>query len=292
MKDAHFIHDLDHLISMYAEACDWLSSLGFDYSKNRYGIYEKVFARFTKMTQTKELEDDLIGFKNSFDNAYIQVNEIVRVHNNLKAVNPIEFNEQIKKVCSGQEFRGVSVNDQARDFLFELSVASRFINAGFHVSLTGICDVVVGLNGGESLFVECKRIRSERQIAKNISKAAKQLVKRMSSQTSSKVNGLIAVNITDILPDTRMLYPETVNAVSQIHRMTSNKFVSDRLKDFSVETSKKCFGVMCESATMQYLNKESNITGFTYSRHTEFLPYSNSEVFKELAPKISSQDVT
>ena len=166
------------------------------------------------------------------------------------------------------------------------------MKAGFQVSLTGICDVVVTLSSGDSLFVECKRIKSEKQIPKNVSKAAKQLVKRMTSQASSKVNGLIAVNITDMLPDTRMFFPDTVEAASHIHRKVSNKFVSDRLNDFSVKTSKKCFGLMCESANMHYTIKESNITGFVYSRHTDFLPFTNSKVFKELAPKISAQDIT
>lgn len=177
MKAADFNHQLEDLISMYARACHWLQEIGFDYSINRYGIYEKVFARFISMNNGEGVEDDLHNFKKQFDNAYLEVNEIVRVHNNLKRIEKKQFYEQIKTVCSGQEFRGVSSNDQARDFLFELSIASRFIKAGFDVSLIGVCDVVVQVNDDVTLFVECKRIKSEKKSTETYLKLLSNLLK-------------------------------------------------------------------------------------------------------------------
>ncbi len=257
MATTCFEHNFDNLMIMYDEVCDWFSGLGFEYSKNRYGIYKKCFKRFTELAEGKKKEEDLLRFKRSFDNAYIEVNEIIRIHNCLKNVDSSEFLSQVKKISSGQEFRGNTDNDQARDFLFELSVASRFIQADYSVSLKGICDVVVDLVDDGILFVECKRVKSEAQIKKNLKKANKQILKRMSSEPSSKVNGLVAVNITDLLPKTNMLYPDSQAAATAIHRGVSNNYVEPRLNKFVAGSNRKCFGVMVESAIMNYLSDQS-----------------------------------
>ena len=291
MTTNYYEHDFDNLILMYDEVCNLFSELGFEYSKNRYGIYKKCFQKFSDLADGKKTEANLIGFKRSFDNAYIEVNEIIRIKNCLSSIDASEFLEQVKKVTSGQEFRGNTDNDQARDFLFELSIASRFIQAGYSVTLNGICDVVVDLIDDGMLFVECKRVKSEAQIEKNIKKANKQVLKRIGSESSSKVHGLVAVNITDLLPKMNMFFPDSQSAATAIHRGISNNYVKTKLRKFSAGSKKKCFGVMVESAIMNYLSDKSLKQGFVYSRHTEYLPYSESSVFKRLAPKLSNQNI-
>jgi hypothetical protein len=291
MTNTYYEHDFDNLILMYDEVCNWFSGLGFEYSKNRYGIYKKCFQKFTDLAEGKKDENDLLGFKRSFDNAYIEVNEIIRIKNCLSNVDVSEFLDQVKKVTSGQEFRGNTDNDQARDFLFELSIASRFIQAGYSVTLNGICDVVVDLVDDGMLFVECKRVKSEAQIEKNVKKANKQVLKRIRSDKSSKVHGLVAVNITDLLPKTNMLYPDSLSAATAIHRGVSNNYVKTRLSQFVAGSNRKCFGVMVESSIMNYLSDKSMKNGFVYSRHTQYLPYTENLIFKRLATELSNQDI-
>jgi hypothetical protein len=278
---------------MYAEVCEWFNGLGVSYSKNRYGLYKQHFNEFTRLAEDpSRLEgEDLLSFKRKFDNAYLEVNEIIRIYNNLKDIDSGEFIAQIKKIASGQEFRANSDNDQARDFLFELSVASRFIKAGFGVSLSGICDVVVDLVQEGVLFVECKRIKSENKIGSNIKKANKQISSRIKSQVSSKVKGLVAINITDLLPKTNMLRPNSLQSGTAIHRGVSNNFIRQHLDVLSSGMHGKSLGVMCESSMMNYLSMESEKPGLFYSRHTEFIPYFQSELFENLAPKLSRQDI-
>jgi hypothetical protein len=290
----NFVHQFEDVIDMYGEVCDWFNELGFSYSKHRYGLYKRHFDKFidmAKKSSTLDDKDELIKFKRQFDNAYIEVNEIIRIYNNLKSINSSEFIEQIKIIVSGQEFRANSDNDQARDFLFELSVACRFIKAGFPVSLTGICDVVVDLGIDGTLFVECKRIKSENKIDKNVKKANKQIIERVQLHKSSKVKGLVAINVTDLLPKTNMLFPDSMPATTAIHRGVSNNFVRQKLEKLKAGMSNKCLGVLCESAMMHYFSKESNIPGFSYSRHTEYIAYSDSVMFESLVPKISRQDI-
>ena len=289
-----YVHQFDDLLFMYSDVCDWFSKLGFVYTRNRYGLYKKHFEQFLEIVKNQsvdELKGELLTFKKSFDNAYLEVNEIIRIYNNLKGIDSKEFLEQIKKVASGHEFRANGESDQARDFLFELSVASRFIKAGYSVSLSGICDVVVDMGAEGTLFVECKRIKSENKLDTNIKKANKQITKRIKSFASSKVKGLVAVNITDLLPQTNRFYPDSMNASTAIHRGVSNNYVKNRMIKFTSGQNNKCYGVLCESAMMHYLSAESEIPGFTYSRHTEYLGYLDSPVFESLSKKLSNQDI-
>jgi hypothetical protein len=290
----HFLHKIEDVFDMYSEVCEWFNELGLGFSKNRYGKYKKNFDLFMDMDERKSLlknDEKLMDFKKSFDNAYIEANEIIRVYNNLKGIETAEFIDQIKKVVSGQELRASSDNDQARDFLFELSIACRFIKAGFEVSLTGICDVVVDLGDNGKLFVECKRIKSENKIEANVKKANKQIVSRTKASISSKAKGLVAVNITDLLPKTNIFYPESARAATSIHRGASNNYVLSRIERFAAGQNKKCLGVMCESAMMHYLSEHAPNPGFCYSRHTEYLPYHESSLYKLLVQKISRQDI-
>lgn len=291
MSMDYYNHDFEDLLKMYDEVCGWFSSLGFEYSRTRYGIYKKHVTSFVAINNGENTVDNLNEFKESFDNAYLEVNEIIRIYNSLKDINSTEFIAQIKKVISGREFRGNMDGDQARDFLFELSIATRFLRAGYTVSLTGICDVVVDLGQDGTLYVECKRIKSEKKLADNVKKANKQISTRIKASFSNKVYGLVAINITDLIPKTNMMFPSSEKEATIIHRRVSNKYVLERINKFTVGINKKCFGVMCESAIMNHLSIKSTKRGFTYSRHTEFIPYSDNKIYEKLAPILSNQDI-
>ncbi|MEZ9627842.1 hypothetical protein [Aliivibrio fischeri] len=290
----NYIHKFEELLAMYEEVCHWFDELGFSYTRHRYGVYKKHLESFLRMAEEKSFpkdKEELLTFKTGFDSAYIEVHEIIRIYNALRNIESSEFLEQIKKVTSGREIRQKEGDDQARDFLFELSVASRFIKAGYSVSLTSVCDVVVDLGKDGILFVECKRIKSHSKIATNVKKANKQLTKRIKAGKTSKVRGLVAINITDLLPYTLDLQPDSAASVTYIHRGVSNEFTSENLTSLAVGMNRKCLGVMCESSKMQYFSKDADIAGFSCSRHTDYVPYFATPLFKKLSKLLSNQDI-
>ncbi|EPI2816195.1 hypothetical protein ACS0KV_003412 [Vibrio alginolyticus] len=290
----NYVHKFEELLALYEDVCNWFDELGFSYTRHRYGVYKKHLENFLRMAEEKAFpkdKKDLLTFKAGFDSAYIEVHEIIRVYNGLKNIESSEFLEQIKKVASGREIRQKEGDDQARDFLFELSIAARFIKAGYSVSLTGVCDVVVDLGANGTLFVECKRIKSQNKIAANVKKANKQLIKRIKAAKTSKVRGLVAINVTDLLPYTLDLQPDSPQSVTYIHRGVSNKFTSDNATSLAEGMNRKCLGVMCESAKMQYFSKDADIVGFSCSRHTDYVPYYSDPLFKQLSQLLSNQDI-
>nr|VVV06028.1 hypothetical protein AW0309160_03512 [Aliivibrio wodanis] len=288
----YYPHKIEDIQAMYEEVCTWFDSLGFSYVRTRYGIYKGVFSEFLRVVQERDAPEDLAEFKLKFDNAYIEVHEAIRIYNGLKDHDETQFLEQLKKVLSGQEFRAKSSDDQARDFLFELSVATRFINAGYNVDLKGICDVVVDLGNNKTLFVECKRVKSNKKLEKNVKKANEQLKKRLKKTGKPNAVGLVAVNITDILPKLEKLPVNSNVTGTQFHRVASRKYIFQNVLSLMSNKFVGCLGVMCESSMMNYLAIPSQLNGFQCSRHTDHIPYSNnSPLYENLSKKLSNQDI-
>ncbi|CAM3237022.1 hypothetical protein [Moritella viscosa] len=287
----YYSHKIEDIQSIYEDVCTWFDSLGFSYVRTRYGTYKNVFSEFLRIVNERDIPDDLADFKLKFDNAYLEVHEAIRIYNGLKEHDAPQFLEQLKKVMSGQEFRAKKSDDQARDFLFELSVATRFINAGYKVDLKGVCDIVVDLNNYKTLFVECKRIKSSKKIGKNVKKANEQLKKRLKKTGQPNAVGLVAINITDLLPKKEQLPFNSNIAATQFHRVTTQEFVFGNVLDLMSNKFDGCLGVMCESSMMNYFFTQSELNGFQYSRHTGHIPYSDSSLYENLSKELSNQDI-
>lgn len=285
-------HSFESLLDKYKDVCTWFTELGFNYAATRYGIYLKNIQKLNEWSKGNDIfcninKDELVNFMGTLLNSHIEANEIIRVYGDIQALNSQEYIEQIKKVISGQELRATAEKDQARDFLFELSTASRFLRAGYSVSLSGVCDIVVTLPDGTLLFVECKRVKSIKKLAKNIKTAAQQLDKRIKDSRSYKNIGLIAVNITDLLPKTYIHPSDSMQKAINYHRGIAGRFALENVESFAFGHKKNIIGVLCESSISKLL-----ISGeVAYSRHTGNIPYEKSVFFEQLAPKLSNQDI-
>ncbi|MFV8770661.1 hypothetical protein ACNSPB_25910 [Yersinia enterocolitica] len=285
-------HSFDSLLDKYKDVCTWFTDLGFNYAATRYGVYLKNVQKLNEWSKGNNIffninDEELVNFMRTLLNSHVEANEIIRVHNDIHTFNSQEYIEQIKKVISGQELRATVEKDQARDFLFELSTASRFLRAGYSVSLLGVCDIIVNLPDGSLLFVECKRVKSIKKLAKNMKTAAQQLDKRIKDSGSYKNIGMIAVNITDLLPKTSIHSSGDMQMVISYHRDMARRFALENVESFASGHKKKIIGVLCESSISKLIISH----GVAYSRHTGNIPYGESVFFEKLAPKLSNQDI-
>jgi hypothetical protein len=200
-----FKEDEKKVKAQYAEALEWLKELGLPAVESRLGKYKKVIDNFLVKLQLSK--DDVSDEKtiHEYLNAHMEAAEVVRIFNSLSNRNFFEFSEQLKKVTAGQPFRNVSKHDPSRDFMFELTTASRFINGGFEVQLNQLADVVAVKEGFPKIFVECKRIRSPKRVKDNVKKANEQLKKRIALDKSKLCKGIVALNVNELInPDNDM----------------------------------------------------------------------------------------
>lgn len=93
--------------------------------------------------------------------------------------------------------------------MFELETAAFFKKAG--VEIIGLDDVDFSFEG--TIFnIQCKRIFSEKQINKNISKSSKQFTKRMESQANIK--GIICLSIDKLIGKEQFVFKaKTINEI-------------------------------------------------------------------------------
>ncbi|HHC6574145.1 TPA: hypothetical protein ACN33D_004761 [Vibrio parahaemolyticus] len=240
-----FIHESKQVEEAYAEACEWISSFGVPYQKTRFGAYEKDLEEFLKGGGPKDAKESVTVFMN----AHKEAAELVRIMNVYKSFDADEILEPIKKMTSGQRFRNATTKDQSRDFAFELGVASRFIKAGYTVDLRGISDLVVDIDGTR-LYVECKRMKSFKQLGKRVQEANKQIRTRLSTDRSSKSRGMVALNVTDIVMenDTPIIFPK-IEDYQQASAYTLKNFVMSNKETLGNKRVNKCLGVLTEFTT-------------------------------------------
>jgi len=286
-----FQEDGEKIKTQYIEALEWLKSLGLPVIGTRLGKYKKVIESFGE--NAKILKDDFSAEKifHEFLNAHMEAVEVIRIYKTLLHRDFSEFSDQLKKVAAGQAFRNRS-KDSSRDFMFELTTASRFIKSGFEVQLNQLADVVVIKEGFPKIFVECKRIKSQKKIRENVKKANEQLKKRISLDKSSLCKGVVALNVNELInPDNDMI---GIDSVGNLQRMSSGlleSFVEVNKSSLEAKGFNKCLGVLVE-ATMQgyYVSGRCSIIN---CRGAKFYQYkkANAKLVRDISMLISNQNV-
>ncbi|MEZ8744051.1 hypothetical protein AB4369_04200 [Vibrio sp. 10N.261.49.A5] len=287
-----FIHEGKQVEEAYAEACEWISSFGVPYQKTRFGAYEKDLEEFLKGGGPKDAKESVTVFMN----AHKEAAELVRIMNVYKSFDADEILEPIKKMTSGQRFRNATTKDQSRDFAFELGVASRFIKAGYVVDLRGISDLVVDIDGTR-FYVECKRMKSFKQLGKRVQEANKQIRTRLSTDRSSKSRGMIALNVTDIVMEneTPIIFPK-IEGYQQASAQTLKNFVMGNKETLANKRVNKCLGVLTEFTTQGIIFElDAKEMAFANIREGNLLQYpmtkTEHEFLNSFWKKLGNQNI-
>jgi hypothetical protein len=131
----------------------WLKGMGIKYDKTRFGVSSRLYKKWFEGSETPTFRElwgiceliDLMEFYNSFHSSDEDIKSLF--HSIKAGSTTLEKSQK----CS------------ARDFAFELKIASRFKRAGFKVINDKSHDVVVEKDHIK-LYCECKRPRKEETI--------------------------------------------------------------------------------------------------------------------------------
>lgn len=170
----------------------WLSEMRIKYNSTRFGISTKVYKKWIKDRITPSFKElwgiceliDLMEFYNSFHSPNEDQRKIFHL------------------IKSGSTTLEKSQKCSARDFSFELKVASRFKRAGFDIINDKSHDVVV-TKGDVKLFIECKRPRNEKTLINLISYAYNN---QLSDLTDKSEQGVICIDLSNIIYNDFMEY--------------------------------------------------------------------------------------
>ncbi|HBG7231774.1 TPA: hypothetical protein KRA30_001935 [Clostridioides difficile] len=204
------------------EVFKWLESKNLRVHLSRYSRYKSYIDDFYKNGNKNDLHDLEQKFKKLNDSVQECV-QIVQVYDAFKNENSCGFNERLHKIISGVDFYNPeNKSDQARDFLYELLVASWFKKWGYDIDFEQITDVVAKKDG-ITVYVECKRIKSINGLEENFRKACKQL---------SKINdptehyGLVFIDIYNCVADyiRDYEYSSIVDMKKELNDVLENNF--------------------------------------------------------------------
>lgn len=129
-----------------------------------------------------------------------KLSEIVIKLNQLNVIfdNDIDFNDDdILKFIEGKYELSQDDQEKYHDFVFEFLIGARFVLSlrdSYKVSLSGQGDVTIG----NDIAIECKNIRSLKNLVKNVDKAKEQVEVRVAKDEVKF--GFIALDISNIFP--------------------------------------------------------------------------------------------
>lgn len=286
---ATFIKAGEELAQQGSEAVEWLRILGVSKPADRYHGYVRVMESFGKIGGD---DSEVVKEFDSFVNANAELYELIRVRKALMEVDSQCYLDTLKRISQGQPFRHVAENDPGRDYLFEMSIASRFLNAGHEVDLNQIADIVAQVNG-KKVYVEAKRIKSAAKLGSRVSESNKQLKKRLAQDASSTSRGIVAVNITDVItPDCETKVINDQARLREQHSRVFNGFITQNPDPFHKGEQKKCLGVFIESSWQGWVD-DNALPKLFFCRGATFKFYRTTESEKEfirnLVPKLANQ---
>lgn len=273
------------------EAIDWLDSIGVRSAATRLTKYKFFVDEFYRVLGTEEASKEHL---HQYAQTQREVFEVIRLKETLQAHEGKHLLQRLKQVTSGLPFRAAQMHDPARDISFELSVAGRFLKAGLEVDLSQIADVVVKV-GSYTIYVECKRITSERQVEKRIAGAYQQASRRIASSSSSKAKGFCAFEISEIINPKLEMY--AVDGPRSFQHQTSRELASYVAEKSSLVHRHRKKGVL--GSLFQYIaqgysiDEKSQEIQLTNNRGASFLSTtrtaSESNLVDSFLEKLSNQ---
>lgn len=171
-------------LNEYPEAFKWLESktngLRANVSRySRYIDYVKDVSLTPKNPKKIIYPEDVFQKGNT---SLIEIINLVRIYRAFKDENSNGFINRLKEMVSGADFyNNVSTDDKPRNFQYELLVAEKMKSLGYSINFDELTDVVA-TRGNDTIYIECKRIKSSKGLESNYRKACKQTKERKRSK--------------------------------------------------------------------------------------------------------------
>ncbi len=184
---------------------DFLINLGINAQHSRIAKYIDFLSAINKKKNFDpkkifpETHDDRFhNIQDWFVYTIREVSELFWIYRALNIRMPIGVENKLKLINSGRDFSAFDTNSTSRDTQFELRIASYFCNKELVIDVSTETDIIIEFEKF-FLYIECKRIHSEKKWMRKINEANNQLKTRMPKKRGSKpCYGVIAIDVTAI----------------------------------------------------------------------------------------------
>lgn len=170
--------------SRIAKYIDFLGAINKDLNFNPTRIF------------TEAHDDRFHSLEDWFVYTLREVNELFWIYRALNIRMPKGIEEKLKLINSGRDFAAFDTNSTSRDTQFELRIASYFCKKDLIIDVSTETDIIIEFEKF-FLYIECKRIHSEKKLMRKIYEANDQLIARMPKKRGDKpCYGIIAIDVT------------------------------------------------------------------------------------------------
>jgi hypothetical protein len=231
---SNYMNQLDNVF-------EWIKNKNLNVDMSRYSRYKGYIDDFYSKDNLKEIV--ILDPKfNKLNEAAQECIQIVQVYEAFRNENSAGFNDRLKKVIAGQDFfNPENPEDQPRDFLYELLVASWFSSWGYDIDFEQLTDVVAK-GDNVTIYIECKRIKSSKGLEKNFRKACKQL-SRVADNSEHyglvfiDIYNCVAKNIRDYEYENIYAMQRELNSVLENNFRKQNSKLIDKVLDENIENT-------------------------------------------------------
>ena len=182
---------------------EFLISLGINAQHSRIAKYIEFLEAINKDSNfdptkifTEAHDDRFHSLQDWFVYTLREASELFWIYRALNIRMPKGVEEKLKLINSGRDFTAFDTNSTSRDTQFELRIASYFCNKELVIDVSTETDIVIEFEKF-FLYIECKRIHSEKKLMRKIYEANDQLKLRMPRKRENKpCYGIIAIDVT------------------------------------------------------------------------------------------------
>jgi hypothetical protein len=221
----------DSISKNYDNAISWMKAIGVKVASGRTQHYLKVmnYWRDNYKSASDTVAKDLFP---DFVSSAAEIDSFIKIYKAFKA-EPIEKLSSIKVKLQKGVNGPLNAEDEnpntseARNLIFEALVAAKFHNPKMDIStiLTASTDTAVEFKK-KKIWIECKRVTSEKNLENNIRKAANQLDKQLSKRVGKKINtgnkGLVAIDFSKMLHsgDQLLVKADDIDLLNSVQKIT------------------------------------------------------------------------
>lgn len=215
----------------YNNAISWMGNIGVRISFGRTDHYLKVLNywkdnyKSASDTKAKDIFPDFVSSVQEID-SFIK---IYRAFKDEPSTNLSSIQMKLQKGVSGplNAEDEVPKTSEARNFIFEALVAAKFHNPERNLStiLNAPTDTALKYNN-KKIWIECKRVTSQKNLEKNIRKASNQLDLQLVKKVGKKVifanRGLVAIDFSKLLHsgDNLLVKPNDEELLNSVEKIT------------------------------------------------------------------------
>ncbi|MDE0853904.1 MAG: hypothetical protein OSA97_05735 [Nevskia sp.] len=237
------------MLREFDEGLAWLKSQGTPSpSEGRFTFYRSVLDDLANSYKTASKEDVEAKFS-TYADVLFEANDFILTYRGLSHGKHPGLKKRLERLIGGPQRRDMERSEdgssvRARNTGFELAVAARLADAGFPPDFQGPADTNIAIEN-RKVFIECKRVRSDKKIISNANEAIRQCNTRISNSSSKLASGIIVLDFSVTAnPDAKTAAFESRERAQAVFKALIESFVAEHCPRIPLGENKKILALM------------------------------------------------